>query len=288
MMISMAGFSLNDALIKATAGELGLFQAIFLRGIFATALVALLAAQQGALAYRPCGRDGRIIALRTLDEIGSAFCFLTALFNMPLADATAILQSVPLAVTLGAAVFLSEPVGWRRWLAIGIGFVGVLIIVRPGADGFSLYALWAIAAVAFIVLRDLATRRLSPGVPSLFVAAVAAGAITAASGAATLATGWGPVAPVHLALLSLGAVSLLVGYLFGVMTLRVGEIAFVQPFRYTLLIWAALFGVLFFGEWPDRWMLAGSAIVIATGLFTFRRERRLARRTIPPSRPMQR
>jgi drug/metabolite transporter (DMT)-like permease len=277
MMASMAGFALNDALIKTTAGDLPLFQAIFLRGLVATALIALLALRAGALRHRLAGRDGPLVALRCAGEIGSTFCFLTALFNMPLANASAILQSVPLAVALGAAVFLREPVGWRRYLAIGIGFLGVLVIVRPGSEGFNAYALWAMAAVGFIVVRDLSTRRLSPDIPSLQVTFLAAAAITGAAGLVSLFGEWRPVAPVHLGALTLSAVSLSVGYLFGVMTMRLGAIGFTQPFRYTLLPWAILFGVLFFGEYPDGWMLAGSAIVIGTGLFTFYREQVVAR-----------
>jgi drug/metabolite transporter (DMT)-like permease len=277
MMASMAGFALNDALIKTTAGDLPLFQSVFLRGLVATGLIALLAARAGVLRLRVAGRDGRLVVLRCVGEIGSTFCFLTALFNMPLANASAILQSVPLAVALGAALFLAEPVGWRRYLAIGIGFLGVLVIVRPGSEGFNVYALWAVAAVGFIVLRDLSTRRLSPDIPSLQVTLLAAAAITAAAGFASLFGGWRPVAPIHAGALTLSALSLIVGYLFGVMTMRLGAIGFTQPFRYTMLPWAIMFGVLFFGEYPDAWMLVGSAIVVGTGLFTFYREQVVAR-----------
>jgi drug/metabolite transporter (DMT)-like permease len=284
MMLSMAGFALNDAMIKRTAGDLALFQAIFIRGIFATLLTGVLAARMGAFRRWPGRRDGRIIGLRTLAEVGSTFFFLSALFHMPLADATAILQSLPLAVTLGAAVFLGEPVGWRRYLAILVGFAGVVIIVRPGAAGFNAYALLAVGAVGWIVLRDLSTRRLSPEVPSLQVTVVAAAAITLAAGAVALATEWRPVPAASLAVLAIAGASLLVGYTFGIMTMRLGEIAFVQPFRYTLLPWAMLFGFTFFGEVPDRWMLAGSALVIATGLFTFYRERQLGRAAAAASR----
>jgi drug/metabolite transporter (DMT)-like permease len=278
MMASMAGYALNDALIKSTAGEVGLFQAIFIRGLAATSLIALLALRAGAVRVHMGGHDKRLIAIRAVGEIGSTFCFLTALFNMPIADASAILQSVPLAVALGAAVFLGEPIGWRRYVAIGIGFAGVLIIVRPGGGGFGVYALWACAAVGFIVLRDLATRRLSPDVPSIHVTLTASLAITIAAGiVAALLGGWEPVSGRSVAALSLASVSLVVGYQFGVKTMRVGSIGFSQPFRYTLLIWAIVLGILFFGEYPDAWMLVGSALVIGTGLFTFYRERAAAR-----------
>lgn len=278
MMLSMAGFAFNDAMIKLAAADLGFFQAIFLRGLAATALVTVLAARMGALAHRPGRRDRRLIGWRTLGEVGSTFCFLTALFNMPIADATAILQSVPLAVTLAAALFLGEPVGWRRYLAIAIGFLGMLVIVRPGAEGFNAHALWAVAAVGFIVLRDLTTRRLSPAVPSLLVSVVAASIITLSAGALAAVTEWRAVTPWHLAVLGIAAGSLSVGYLFGIMTMRIGEIGFTQPFRYSVLLWAIVFGVVFFAERPDALTLIGAALVIGTGLFTFHRERILARR----------
>lgn len=278
MSASMVGFSLNDALIKTLADDLPLFQAVFLRGIFASIFIGGLAWGQGALRFRPGAQDRRLIAQRAFAEILGTACFLTALFNMPIANATAILQSVPLAVTLGAAAFLGEKVGWRRYAAIAVGFVGVLIIVRPGSDGFTLYALLALATVLLIVLRDLSTRALSPDAPSTYVVSVTSVAMTVAFGLAAAATEWRPVAPGHLLVLATGAAALLVGYVFGVTSMRTGEIGFTQPFRYTLILWATLFGILLFDEWPDAWMLAGSAIVVGAGIFTLRRERRSGER----------
>ncbi len=277
MVLSMAGFSLNDALIKTLAGELPLFQAIFLRGTMAAALIAALALVRGGLAMRPGRSDARLIAMRCVGEVGGTLCFLTALFNMPLASATAILQSVPLAMTLGAALFLREPVGWRRYAAIVVGFIGVLIIVRPGTSAFNASALWAVASLGFIVLRDLATRRMSGEVTALGLVFVSGVALTLVAGVLALATEWRPVEAGQLLRLGGSAGFLMVGWIAGVHAMRNGEIGFVQPFRYVLLIWAMLLGIAIFGEWPDAWMLAGSAVVVATGLFTFYRERRLAR-----------
>lgn len=279
MMLSMAGFAFNDAFLKSVSGGLPLFQAVFLRGIIATLLIGGLAWMRGGLWFRPGARDARLIALRCGAEVGGTVCFLTALFNMPIANASAILQSVPLAVTLGAALFLREPVGWRRYLAIGIGFFGVLIIVRPGSDGFNLYALWAMGAIGFIVIRDLSTRRMSGSVPVLGLVFLTALVITASAGLLSLFAPWRTVAPGHAAALGISAVCLLVGYLFGIKTMRLGEIGFVQPFRYTILIWSILLGIVMFGEWPDAWMLTGSAIIVATGLYALYRERSLG---LPP------
>jgi drug/metabolite transporter (DMT)-like permease len=269
----MLGFSGNDAFMKSVAGELALTQAVFIRSLLTTLLIGALAWSQGALRLPAGRRDRRLIAIRCLGEIGGTVCFLTALFNMPIANASAILQSLPLAVTLAAALLFDEPVGWRRYLAIGIGFVGVLIIVRPGTAGFNAYSLWALAAIVFIVTRDLATRRLSPGVPGLPVALVTSAVLTLAAALAAGLEDWQPVAAGHLFALVTAAVCLVVASVFGVTSMRVGEIGFVQPFRYALLVWAMIFGIVMFDEWPDAWTLTGSAIVVATGLFTLYRER---------------
>ena len=278
MMASMAGFSLNDALVKSVSDDLPLFQAVFMRGLAATLLVGLFAWSQGAVRHRPGPHDRRMIAQRAFAEIAGTACFLTALFNMPLANATAILQSVPLALTLGAALFLGERVGWRRYAAIGVGFLGVLVIVRPGSEGFNAYSLLALSTIVFIVLRDLSTRNLTPEVPAAFVVFVTSVSLTLAAGAAAALTEWRPMTGAHLLALSGAGGALLVGYVFGVTAMRVGEIGFTQTFRYTLLVWAILAGVLLFDEWPDAWTLLGGAIVIATGLFTLHRERRLGLR----------
>lgn len=135
MVIAMAGFSCNDAMIKLLALDLDLYQAIFLRGMVVTTAFTALAAATGGLRRRIGARDRRALTGRTLGEILGAFCFLTALTQLPMANATAILQSMPLAITLAAAWMLNEPVGWRRYAAIAVGFLGVLVIVRPGSEG---------------------------------------------------------------------------------------------------------------------------------------------------------
>ncbi len=277
MTLSMMGYTLNDAFLKVASADLPLLQIIFLRGLMATAIVLALAWRAGALTYRPARRDGRLILGRAVAELGGAVCFLTAVFNMPIANANAILQSVPLAVTLGAAFFLGERVGPNRYAATIMGFLGVLVIVRPGSEGFTVFSLWAVAAVLFITLRDLFTRRLSFEAPGMAVIAVTSVLVTVSAGLGSIFQGWAPVAPMHAALLAGAASFLIVGYLFSVSSMRIGEIGFVQPFRYTLMIWAILVGLLVFDEWPDLWTIIGVGIVIATGLYTLQRERRVAR-----------
>ena len=279
MMISMAAFVVNDALMKSLSGDVPLFQAIFIRGLFATALVGAFAIWKGVARLSALAPADRMVTVvRVIAEIGTTTCFLTALFNMPIANATAILQSTPLALTLIAAVVLREQVGWRRWSAVFAGFFGVMLIVRPGAEGFNDAALWALAAVGFICVRDLATKRLSPATPSLFITLLTAISITGLGAAVTMTREWEPVATESVAIMGLSACFLFVGYLFSVMTMRIGEMAFVSPFRYSILIWAILLGYFVFGDLPDALTMLGVAIVAGAGLYTFLRERKVAAR----------
>jgi len=278
MSLCMAGYGINDAMMKLASETTGFGQALLVRGIVATALLSLLAWRQGAFRTAVPVADRRVLAFRIVGEIGGTFCFLQALFNMPIANATAILQSLPLAVALAGSWFLGEKVGWRRYSAILVGFTGVMIIVRPGGEGFDGYSLWALAAVCFIVLRDLLTRRLSGAVPSSLVAAITAACITVMGAVMTPLEVWQPLGVGELGLLGGAACFLIAGYLFSVSAMRIGDIGFVSPFRYTILIWAILSGIVVFGHVPDRLTFLGAAIVVATGLYTFYREQKLKRR----------
>lgn len=276
MAAAMAAFTVNDAFFKVLGSELPFFQVLFLRSAAVVALLFLLARSFGALRL-PGPRDRWLVLIRTLAEIAAAYFFLTALTRMPLANVSAILQALPLTVTLGAALFLGEQVGWRRWTAIAIGFVGVYLIVRPDGDGFTRDSIYALIAVLGVTVRDLAARRLSPEVPSLGVAFAAAAGVLIFSGFGAAGTDWEPMTGAQVLWL-LGAVcAVLVGYLCSVMAMRVGEIAVVAPFRYTSLLVALVLGLLIFGEWPDALTLLGAAIVVATGLYTLWRERRTRR-----------
>lgn len=277
MLAGMAAFTFNDALMKAVTTDLPLFEVIFLRGLLACAALALLARVQGAWPLRFPRRDRLWLTLRVVGEAGSTAFFLVALVHMPLANVTAIIQSVPLAVTLAAALVFREPLGWRRLSAIGIGFCGVLMIVRPGTEGFNAWSVLALVSVGFIVLRDLATRPLSLGISSAGVALLGSLAVTLMGAAGAAFEDWRLPDARALALVAGAAGFLVCGYVSVVAAVRLGEIGAIAPFRYSGLLWALLLGWLLFGEFP-RWItLAGAAIVVATGLFTFYRERQLAR-----------
>ncbi|MBF9028782.1 EamA family transporter [Rhodobacterales bacterium HKCCE3408] len=277
MIGSMCAFTFNDALMKMLSGNLPLAQAVFLRGVVTSLLIlALIRARRLPLRPRLDGRDRWFLILRSAAEVGAAYFFLTALFNMPIANASAILQALPLSVTLAGALFLGQPVGWRRLSAITVGFAGVMLIVRPGLEGFTVFSLYALASVVCVTARDILSRMISATVPTLTVALVNAVWVGGAFGIASLFTDWQPLDPVTAVTLCGASVFLVGGYFFAVAAMRSGEIAVVAPFRYTSLLAAMILGIVLFSEVPDTLTLAGAAIVVATGLYTFWRERKLA------------
>lgn len=273
MMASMAAFTLNDACVKLAGGDLPLFQLITLRGILASLLIYLLARYMNALRFRMNRADAMLVATRAAMEAAATYFFLTALMNMPLANVTAVLQVLPLTVTLGAALVFGEQVGWRRMLAIAMGFCGMLLIVRPGPDGFNLFAAYALAAVLCVTIRDLVTRRISNAVPSLTVTLISSLAVLSFGAIAATGDTWVALdVPVALLLVA-AAVFIIGGYVFSILVMRAGEVSFSAPFRYTGLVWALVLGWLVFGDWPDQITLLGAAIVVASGLFALYRER---------------
>lgn len=278
IMTSMAAFTVNDAFMKLAAPNLPFFQQIFMRGVLITLGLTVLAALWGQLRFRPSRKDSVLTVLRTLAEAMGTLFFLTALFSMPIANLSAILQALPLTVTLAAAVFLGEPVGWRRLLAILVGFIGVAIIIRPGMDGFTIYSVYGVAAVVAVTFRDLAARKLSAAIPSSRVALSAAIGVSVLAALGSVSKGEVWVMPnlAEIAFIAGAAVCLMVGYIAAVSGMRLGDIGAVAPFRYTSLLVALILGLVLFDEWPDFWTMVGATIVVATGLFTLYRERATA------------
>ena len=273
MSASMLAFVFNDGLMKILFVDWSIYQAIFLRGILTIPIMLLFAWKAGHLFIALSPSDWKLILIRSGAEVGAAIFFLSALAHMPLANVTAILQVLPLAVTLGAAIFLRENVTWRRWLAIFIGFVGVIIIVRPGLEGFSIYSLSALGAVACVTIRDLTTSRLSSKAPSILVALIS-GIAMALLGAIMLPTvHWAPVNGSQFSILIITAIAIIFGLLFSVMAMRYGDASYIAPFRYTAMLWAIIIGVLLFDDWPDQLTLLGTMIIVASGIYSFHRER---------------
>ena len=278
MCASMAAFTINDTFMKSVTTTLPLYQTITLRGLIAVTGLGLLVIVTRAYRFRLNRRDGGLILLRSLADVAATILFLEALLRMPLANLSGILQALPLFITLGAAVVYGDRIGWRRMTAILVGLIGVLIIIRPGTEGFDRWALLGIASVACVVVRDLSVRPIQGELPSALVALGAAVAVTGMGLIGASFQGLQPVSGVEAAKVLGAGLFLIVGYLTSVMAMRHGDIGLVAPFRYTSLLWAIALGFLVFGNLPDAWTLLGAAIVVGAGIFTLLRERSLRRR----------
>jgi drug/metabolite transporter (DMT)-like permease len=221
----------------------------------------------------------RPILLRSLAELVGTLSYVTAITLTPISTASAILQATPLLVTLGAAVLFGEMVGWRRWSAIFVGFFGVLLIIRPGTDGFDQLSLITLVGVLGFAGRDLATRGVPKETSSMQLSFLAFLTLVPASMILSLRekTPW--IAPTQtICVLVIGATIITaLAYYAIVAAMRVGEISFVTPFRYTRLVFALIFGIVIFGERPDVVTLTGSTIIVLSGIYTVWRERRIKR-----------
>ena len=272
MTCCVLAYVLNDAVMKLLFADIDFFQAIFLRSLVSLPPLLILALMSMTLLQKYSTKNQRLIIIRILAEIGTTVTFLTALKHMPLANVTAILQSLPLAITMAAAIVLGEPVGWRRWSAICVGFTGVLIIIRPGLAGFNSYSLIAVAAVILLTVREISTRQLDNNIPTVTVALSTTLGITAFAALMLIGTEWVDINFASLSLIIAAAAAVTVATLLSVVAMRTGDIGFVSPFRYTSLIGAIGLGILLFGEWPGGITLLGAAIIALAGIYSLYRE----------------
>jgi drug/metabolite transporter (DMT)-like permease len=284
VVVSQFAFIVNDTFVKLASETLPMGEVVFLRGLFCAILVGLACLAAGSFRHLPLLRH-RMVAWRLVGELGGTFFFVLALVKIPIANATIIFQAVPLSVTAGAALFLGEVVGWRRWLAILIGFAGVLIVVRPGLAGFDAYGLFVLVSVLFVTLRDLVTRALPREVPTLLVTLTAAVAVAVMGALQGLTERW--IWPDGLLLFQLlaAAAFVSVGYITIIAAMRVGDMSVTAPFRYVVVVFAIAIGFLVWGDVPDWMTLLGTAIIVGSGLYTLYRERqrRLFLRSEPAS-----
>lgn len=276
MVAAQLAFVINDTLNKLASEHLPMGEIMFLRGVFSTLLVGLLVLGLGLHRNLPLLWN-HLVGVRIVGELGGTFFFLFALFHMPIANVMVIFQAVPLAVTAGAALFLHESVGWRRWAAIGAGFAGVIIVMRPGLEGFDVFGTIVLVSVLFIAFRDLATRALPPSISTLSLTLVTALAVTLMGLSMSVAEDW--VIPPSQTLTQIAGASVLltVGYATSILAMRNGDISVTACFRYVGVVFALAAGFFVWSDVPDAGMLAGTVIIIAAGLYTLYRERKQAR-----------
>lgn len=278
MALAMASFVANDALVKFVSQSLPAAQLIFLRGLFAVALLLCAAHLMGLLRTPAKGMLGpvqqvmlRPVLIRSALDALATMVYLASLFHLPLGNATAINMATPLMITLFVVLAWHEKVSMGRWVAILIGFAGVLMIVQPAADSFNAWALLCFAGTALHAARDLCTRQIPGHVPSVLITLGTAVAVTALAGVLSLAQGWQAFTSVQLALLATASVFLSVGYYLLILSNRAGDMSVVAPFRYVGLLFALILGWAVWGDLPNALAWTGIALLLGAGLYMLRR-----------------
>ena len=273
MVASMACFVCNDALVKYASQTMPAGQLIFVRGLMALAWIALVARATGS-PIRPAAMLQRSVAARALFDAAAMFAYLLSLFRMPIGNAIAINMTSPMFITLLAALVLRERVGPGQWAALLAGFGGVLLLVRPDAEGFNAFALLCLAGAMLHALRDLTVRRIPAEVSSATITMSTAVTVVVLSGLVTAWNGWQPFGAFEFGLLAAASVFLAAAYHLLILSTRAGELSAVAPFRYSALLVALTIGWTVWGEMPDPIGWAGIALLIAAGLYLLRRQQR--------------
>lgn len=270
---SMAGFAVEDVFVKAAARVMPLGQILLLMGIVGVLVFALMAMARGE-AVAPRAFVAPAMLVRSAFEVVGRLFYGLSIALTALSTTSAILQATPLVVVAAAALIFGEKVGWQRWMAVIVGFVGVLVILRPGVEGFSALSLLAVVGLLGFAGRDLATRAAPKGLSNRQLG-VLGFAMLATAGAILLAWSGGAVLPdLHgLALIAGGSVFGMLGYHALTGAMRTGEVSLVTPFRYTRLVFAMILAMAIFGERPDAATWAGAALVVASGIYTLTRSR---------------
>jgi drug/metabolite transporter (DMT)-like permease len=269
MIGAMACFIVNDGLVKYASETLPAAQLIFVRGAMASMLMLAVAQAMGEREQiREIARGW--VATRSIVDAIAAFLYLFSLFHLPIANATAINMTSPLLITALAAIFIGEQVGLSRWLAIGAGFIGVLLIIQPQTGGFNLFALVCLLATLLLAVRDLLTRRVHVGVSSTLLTLSTTVAMTLLAGALSLFETWQPMGAFELGLLAIAAVFLATGYYLVIGCTRYGELSLTAPFRYTGLLFATLAGYVVWGDRPNVLAWCGTALMIGSGIHILR------------------
>ena len=269
MVVSMACFIVNDTLVKFVSQSLPAGQLIFMRGLMATALV-LAFMRVTAAPVRPATIAHRWVVVRSVLDALATLTYLVSLFNLPIANATAINMATPLVITLIAVLALGHRVGPAQWGAVALGFTGVLLVIQPRADGFNAFAWLCLAGTVLHALRDLSTLRIAGDVPSIGVTLATAVAVTVLAGLVSLVQGWRTPTATQVGLLVAAAAFLASGYQLLIRATRSGDISVIAPFRYSGLLMAVAFGWGVWGDVPNALAWAGIALVLGAGLYLLR------------------
>lgn len=271
MVASSFFMNLNNAILKWLSTGYPAGQILFMRALFICVPIAFFIWRAGGFeSVRIVSYRGHV--LRAVFTVASAFMFVNGVRYLPLADAIAISFAGPLFITMLATPVLGEHVGIRRWAAVVVGFLGVLIITRPTGDVARLAVLLPLGSAFAAAVRDLMTRRMTTARETSNAILVTTTMAVGLSGLATLPLGWRMPAPEDIGIIALGGIFTGCGHYCMIEAFRLAEAGLVAPFKYSSILWAVGLGYLFWGDLPDVWVYTGTAIVVASGLYILRRE----------------
>lgn len=281
MVVATCSYVINDTLMKLATTGLPPYEVLFLRGCAASLWGLPLLFALGYGSKLPLLFERRVLA-RNLAEMVAILCYIIALTNLPIADASALGQITPLLVLLGASLLFRERIGGVRMALIGLGFIGAIMVAQPTMNGISIYAVLALANAVLCAVRDIAGRRIAAEVPGMIVAMSAVVVVLIGAGAMHLITErWVMPGLNHILLLLGSGLFLIFGHFFIFMAYRVGPTRVVAPFYYFFTFWAVISGLLVFGQFPNTLAISGIALVVASGLAVVFLDNR--RRTLVPS-----
>jgi drug/metabolite transporter (DMT)-like permease len=274
MTAAMAAFAVSDAFIKTATASIGVMQCITLISLGNFLIFAPKVWQEG---QRILSRDlfHKAVVVRTIGEVLGSWGVFMAISTIALSTATAMTQAQPLAMTLAAAVFLKEKVGWRRWAAVAAGLVGVMVIMRPGLAVFDPNMMWSVLAIVGLTMRDVGSRMLPKNISSSFALAWAVLVLAVFAAIMLLSgPGWQPMDTKATVMVLFATATVTIALVTITLALRSGEVSAVAPFRYTRIVFAMILAMVFFGERPDAMTWLGTAIIVGSGIYAFWRERR--------------
>jgi drug/metabolite transporter (DMT)-like permease len=279
MLLASLAFSISDTFIKyavkQTGSDLSLFNIIFVRGIFTSLLILISIFFFGKINLKKLFNDKRSY-IRGAFEVMAAFCFLSSLILMPMADVYSLLNTAPLIITATGAIFLKEQVGMRRWTAVILGFIGVLIVINPGNLKFGYFFILPIMTAIFLTLRDVVTKGYKDSSNSLEIIFITSLLVTIAFGMTSI------FFPFHIDYniifyISFSSIALTLAYLFSVLTILSAPISLTSSVRYSVIVFGIVLGYVFFNEVPSMNMIVGAIIISLSGLFVIKRQKELGK-----------
>lgn len=285
MAAAMFVFNIGDTLIKVAGVGLPTGEMMFVRGVFSSAMILGYAWWIGALSSWRTALAPPVL-LRTAADSACTLLYFNGLKHLKFADAAAISQFLPLMVMAGAALFLDEKVGWRRWTSALVGLLGVMLVIKPGTSAFDPASMWIVASTAAVAFRDIITRKIPREVPTVMITVLAAVSVTLLGlFLAPFETWHVPTGGEHV-LMAICGFTVLTGYVFIIIASRSGDAAACAPFRYTYIVFALLSSILVFNESSDLVSWIGIALIVGSGLYMLHRERVLGKRT-PATMPAE-